>query len=102
MGFGEVHDYVDGKVDWMAAGLPTEATTATLPRAGGVARADVPTCRLDEPLGEVSKRVAAAGWDACAVVNEQRVVLGLLREKELAGDPASTVEKAMRPGPSTF
>jgi len=30
------------------------------------------------------------------------VVLGLLRAKELEGDPASRIEAAMRPGPSTF
>jgi predicted transcriptional regulator len=28
--------------------------------------------------------------------------LGLLRKKELAGDPGQPVERAMRPGPSTF
>jgi predicted transcriptional regulator len=46
--------------------------------------------------------VRAAGWDACVVVNQERVVLGLLRAKELDGDPASRIEAAMRPGPSTF
>jgi predicted transcriptional regulator len=50
----------------------------------------------------VQDRVRAAGWDACVVVNQERVVLGLLRAKELDGDPASRIEEAMRPGPSTF
>jgi len=36
------------------------------------------------------------------VVNEERVVLGLLREKELRSDPDLRIEEAMRPGPSTF
>ena len=40
MGFRDVSDYVDGKVDWMAAGLPTEGTNAQRPRAGTVARRD--------------------------------------------------------------
>ncbi len=44
----------------------------------------------------------AAGWDACVVVNAERVVLGLLRARELDRDPALRVEQAMRPGPSTF
>ncbi len=86
----------------MAAGLPTEGTSAQLPRAGDVARRDAPTCRLDERLGEVAARVAAAGWDACVVVNDESVVLGLLRAKELRGDPGQRIEQAMRPGPSTF
>ena len=36
------------------------------------------------------------------VVNAEGVVLGLLRESELGGDPSQRIEQAMRPGPSTF
>ena len=36
------------------------------------------------------------------VVNKGRVVLGLLREKELSSDPKSLVEEAMRNGPATL
>lgn len=75
---------------------------ARLPRAGDVARKDVPTCSLDERLGDVAERVRAAGWDACVVVNEERVVFGLLRSRELEGDPDARIEAVMRPGPSTF
>jgi len=93
---------VDGKLDWLAAGLPTEGTNAARPRAGDVARKDVPTCRANEPIGEVRQRVRAAGWDACVVVNDERVVLGLLRGAELDTEQDEPVERAMRPGPSTF
>jgi CBS domain-containing protein len=102
MGYGRVHDYVAGKLDWLSAGLPTEGTEARHPRAGTVARRDVPTCRLDERLGEVRERVRSAGFEACVVVNSERVVLGLLRAKELAGAPDLPIEQVMRPGPSTF
>ncbi len=102
LGFKDVSDYVDGKLDWMAAGLPMEGTNAERPRAADVARKDVVTCRLDERLGDVSERAAAEGWDSAVVVNEERVVLGLLRKKELAGDAGQPVGRAMRPGPSTF
>ena len=95
-------DYVHGKLDWLAAGLPTEGTNSQLPHAADVARRDVPTCALGDRLGDVRERVRAAGWNACVVVNEQSVVLGLLREKELGGEPDLTIERAMRPGPSTF
>jgi len=67
-----------------------------------VARRDVPTCGLDERIGEVRARVEAAGWDACVVVNAQRVVLGLLRREQLARGPDERVEDVMRPGPSTY
>src|SRR5919201_3516780 len=96
-GFTEVHDYVAGKLDWLAAGLPTEGTNAARPRAGNLARRDVPTCGLDERLGDVRERVRAAGWDACVVVNAERVVFGLLRAGELEGDPDRRIEQAMRP-----
>jgi len=86
----------------MAAGLPTEGTNATRPRAGDLARRDVPTCYLYDRLGDVAQQVRAAGWDACVVVNAERVVLGLLRARELAQDPNLRIEQAMRPGPSTF
>jgi CBS domain-containing protein len=102
LGFREVYDYVAGKLDWMAAGLPTEGTNATHPRAGDVARKDVPIARLEERLGDVRERVRAAGWDAVVVVNDERVVFGLLRTKELDKDSGLTIEQAMRPGPSTF
>src|SRR2546426_3159536 len=95
--FADVYEYVDGKLDWMAAGLPTEGTNAQQPRAGDVARRDVPTCQLHECLGDVRQRVTAAGWDACVVVNDERVVLGLLRAAELGRDPALRIEEAMRP-----
>jgi CBS domain-containing protein len=102
LGFGPIYDYVDGKLDWLAADLPTEGTEAGKPRAGTVARTDAPTCRLDERLADVRDRVRAAGWEACVVVNEERVVLGLLRRDELDGDGSLPIEEAMRPGPSTF
>src|SRR5260370_37337430 len=102
LGFGDVSDYVDGKVDWMAAGLPTEGTNSQHPRAGDVARKDVPICRLTEKLGDAQARAQAQGWDAAVVVNEQRVVFGLLLSKELGCDPHQLIEKAMRPGPSTY
>ena len=99
-----MYDYVHGKVDWIAAGLPTEGTNAERPSARSVARGDVPTCRLDEPIADVVARVRDAGWDACVVVNQERVVVGLLRERELSGgaDRRGPVERSMRPGPSTF
>ncbi|MDR0358471.1 MAG: CBS domain-containing protein [bacterium] len=86
----------------MAAGLATEGTNAQRPRAGGVARADVPTCRLDERLADVRERARQNGWSASVVVNDERVVLGLLRSRELERDGDVRIQQVMRPGPSTF
>jgi CBS domain-containing protein len=86
----------------MGAGLPVEGTNAQRPRLADLVRTDVPTCSLGERLGDVRDRATAAGWDACVVISEDRVVLGLLRAAELRADPGLLVEQAMRPGPSTY
>ena len=95
-------DYVHGKQDWLAAALPVEGRLAGLPTAGSVARRDVVTASVDERTGEVRDRVERSGLDTAVVVNEQRVVFGILRPKHLQGDPDRPVAEAMSPGPSTF
>jgi CBS domain-containing protein len=100
--FESVYDYVPGKADWFASGLPREGRLASVPTIGEAARRDVPTCAPAEKVGAVQERVQEASWDRCVVVNKERVVLGLLREKELSSDPKSPVEEAMRNGPATF
>ena len=102
LGFGRVYDYEAGKQNWLASGLPTEGAYAAVPRAGGLARRDVPTAGLEEGLDEVRRRMERSGHDTAVVVNDARVVLGLLRPPQLEGDPGSRVEDAMMPGPSTF
>ena len=100
--FEKVYDYVPGKADWFASGLPREGRLASVPTIGDTARRDVPTCAPAEKVESAWDRVRAAGWDACVVVNKERVVLGLLRERELLSDPKSSVGEAMRNGPATF
>ncbi len=100
MGF-EAYDYEDGKRDWGSFGLPREGTLAQTPSAAEVARRDVPTCTLGDDLGEVSERVRNAGWDTCFVVTDERVVLGRLGRRALAGNEDGTVESVMSEGPST-
>jgi CBS domain-containing protein len=101
MGFKRVYDYAAGKVDWGSYGLPHEGSNVPARTAGDIARTDVPTCTLGEPLEEVRGRIRLAGWNTCIVVNEQRVVLGRLGRKKLAAESDETVAAAMTPGPST-
>jgi CBS domain-containing protein len=102
LGFEKVYDYVPGKADWFASGLPKEGRLASVPTIGDAARRDVPTCAPAEKVENARDRVRAAGWEVCVVVNKGRVVLGLLRGKELSSDPETTVERVMRSGPTTF
>ena len=99
IGFTRVYDYVAGKADWGSFGLPLEGTKGA--RAGEHVRADVPTCGLEERLQDVRRRVSAAGWDTCIVVNASGVVLGRLGRTALASEEDVTVEAAMTAGPST-
>ncbi len=57
---------------------------------------------MDERLSDVKERAARLGRDAVVVVNDQNIVMGLLRAKELQQDGNLTIERVMRPGPSTF
>jgi hypothetical protein len=43
----------------------------------------------------VRDRVRAAGWDTCVVVNQERVVLGLLRQ----ADAIATARRLAEAGP---
>ena len=97
-----MYDYVPGKADWFASGLPKEGRLASVPTIGEAARQDVPTCAPAEKVENARDRVRVAGRDTCVVVNKERIVLGLLREKELSSDPEATVERVMRSGPTTF
>lgn len=96
-----MYDYVPGKIDWLAHGCAMEGRDAGKPTAGRLAKRDVATCGLDETVGEVRGR-AAKSAGICIVVNDTGVVLGLLRQKELAASDDTLVADAMRPGPSTF
>lgn len=102
LGFTRVYDYVAGEADWLANGLPTEGRDANRSRAGDVATRDVPTCRLQERLGDVWERVRSAGWDSCFVVNDEHVVLGRVRGEAWHQPVETLVEQMMEPGPTTI
>ncbi len=57
---------------------------------------------MNERIAQVRERVRADGRDTCIVVNDQKIVLGLLRKKALDSDPQATAEAVMDPGPKTF
>ncbi|HUF39536.1 MAG TPA: CBS domain-containing protein [Anaerolineales bacterium] len=102
LGFSQVFDYAAGKMDWAAMGLPLEGKAAATPRAGDLARRDVPTCRLEDRLADVQARVQEAGWEMCVVTDETGVVLGRMRKRALAQNPDAIVEEIMEEGPTTI
>ena len=98
----QVFDYVTGKLDWLASGLPIEGKQAGVPRAGQVARREVPTCHVTDRLGDVRDRVQKAGSDVCVVIDGASVVLGLLRGDAFNAAPESVIEQIMESGPTTI
>jgi predicted transcriptional regulator len=97
-----VYDYVAGKADWLAHGLPTEGEQAHVPRAKDLLRDDVVTARPEEPIGEVAARVAHSPYGFALVVALDATLLGRLRKQALDGDPAARAEQVMEAGPSTI
>jgi predicted transcriptional regulator len=100
LGFADVYDYVPGKTDWMAAGLPREGESVHVPYAGDLVIPDVPRCGYRQPLKEAEKAMREHAF--CVAVTDDNVVLGMLyaRDRE-HHDPNATVEQAMHGGPTT-
>lgn len=96
LGYGPLYDYAAGKVDWMAAGLPTIRTDAVERRALDWADRDPPTCHPDDLVGELPAR-----GESVVVINDRRMVLGRLRAGTAPTDAAARVEDVMEPGPAT-
>jgi CBS domain protein len=101
LGFEHVYDYVTGKFDWLARGLPREGERADERRAVDFAGQDVVTCALHEPIGEVRVRVEASPYSFAFVVSADGVLLGRLRTSGLESDAVAAAETVMEPGPST-
>ena len=101
LGFSEVYDYEAGKADWGSFGLPLEGQADSSTRVAHVAVTEVPTCRLEDLVGDVAERLPD-DWDICVVTNDEDIVLGILGRSALRSDQQPTVENAMTSGPSTI
>ncbi len=92
-----MYDYVDGKVDWMAYGLPVEGEDG--PFAGEFAT-EVPTVGPDHPVSAVRERLGQAPRGV--VTTDGGVVLGLVDTDVIDGADADVpVATVMRLSPTT-
>ena len=91
LGFEQVYDYVPGIADWKAAGLPVEGDSPPVQRVSDATRPDVPTCDVNDLLGEVRRRTYDAGWDECLVMGGGGMVAGGRRNQAREGADATTV-----------
>lgn len=110
LGFIRVFRYAAGKADWLANGLPIEGRQALIPRAGALARTDVPICHLNDRAGDVLDRIQISnrdstlkpGWDMCVVTNGRHVTLGVLSGEVMISYPNAAAEQLMETGPTTI
>ena len=86
LGFGPVYDYTLGKVDWMAAGLPTVRADRSARRVIDEVDRDPPTCPPDVLVRDVGPFVRDV-----IVVNDHSIVLGELRAHAAAFGPLAVV-----------
>jgi CBS domain-containing protein len=98
-GFGPVYDYVAGKADWLAAGLPFEGTAQL---AGMFTRRGVATTGEQTPAAEALRLLEAQGFGPVLVLNQAGVVMGAAYRDSLAAAPGEAeVGSVMRFGVST-
>lgn len=101
LGFEHVYDYMPGKFDWLARGLPREGDKAAEPRVVDFVRRDVVTCQLHDRVGAVRQRVELSPYGFAFVLSDGGVLLGRLRKAAMDRDLDATAEAVMEPGPST-
>jgi CBS domain-containing protein len=68
---------------------------------GRLARDDVVTCRLEDPVGQVRERVQDSPYGFALVTASDGTLLGRLRRSALEGDSEAAAESVMEPGPTT-
>ena len=94
-----MYDYVDGKVDWMAFGLPVEGEDG--PFLGDQV-APVATCAVTQTVADARRELSGAGDEAVVIVEADGLAVGEVDENALAGQPDATVLlEVLRPVPST-
>jgi rhodanese-related sulfurtransferase len=97
LGFSEVYDYTASKVAWMALGLPAEGTRSSSARAGALADVGVPTAPLAATVGELRSLIGEA--PRVCVLDDDRVLLGVVRREALDLEPDTPVATVMQPAP---
>jgi Mg/Co/Ni transporter MgtE len=93
---------VPGKQAWFEDNQAREGTSQDEIWLGDVADDSVPTCGLGDRIADLRERVNADGRQTCIVVNDRRIVLGLLRQKALDSPGDRRAEEVMASGPKTF
>ncbi|HEX6175990.1 MAG TPA: CBS domain-containing protein [Candidatus Binatia bacterium] len=65
-------------------------------------KVELPTCRIDEPVGQAGARAQERGYSLCPVVNQNGIVLGLIGKGDWDSDPTASAEQLMDSAPTTL
>jgi CBS domain-containing protein len=65
-------------------------------------QSEVPTCRLDESVGQVGTRAQERGFIMCVVVNDRGIVFGGISKRDWEMDPTALAEQLMDGAPPTL
>jgi CBS domain-containing protein len=102
MGFSEVYDYVNGKVEWLVNRQPVEGQGPHYAMVGEVATKDrLHTCVLGSAVADSARAMEDSGDTFCLVLNVEGIVLGRLRKRHLDRNSVQAVEHVMETGPTT-
>ncbi len=94
-----MYDYVDGKVDWMAYGLPVEGEDGPFV---GQAVTDVVTVDVSATVGQARSHLRETGSDVAIVTHGRGGAVGEVDDGLLSGpDEDRSLLEVMRPVPST-
>ena len=94
-----MYDYVDGKVDWMAYGLPVEGDDGPFL---GDQLVEVPTCDATHTVADARQALDGPGADAVVVLSGDGLVVGEVDGEALAAQADDVpLLDVMSPVPST-
>jgi CBS domain-containing protein len=101
LGFGDVYDYVPGKVDWLAHRLGLEGERAAPPTVGRVARDDVARCRASHRVSDALAAIEPSPYPFALVTTAGGILVGRLRASAAEAESDQTVGEVMELAPST-
>jgi CBS-domain-containing membrane protein len=81
LGFAEVYDYMPGKLDWLAYGLPVERAQRNRRTLIDCLERNVPTAKMTETIGTVLPRLQNSKFRVLPVINDCNVLLGLIADR---------------------
>lgn len=90
-----MYRYQPGKVDWKGAGMPWDGHDRESSLLADVAE-PLPTCAPTDRADAIRAPIA------CAVVDANGVVLGLIRASRLAEEKGKTAVELMEPAPPSY